>query len=72
MQLFWYADNLPKLKDIDLSFENDGLFVERAKSAVSAIDLPGQLIESLRYKKLASLVSVFESSYRSIERPIRK
>ena len=44
---FWCADNLPKMKDIVLSFENDGLLVERAKSAVSAIDLPGQLMEIL-------------------------
>ena len=54
---FYYATNLPSVRDIVDRFEGSGLLVERAKVSINAESLPQNLVKiNTEYKSLASLV----------------
>ena len=53
----WYSE----VKDIVLSFEDDGLIVSKAKSAISHADLQTELILVCEYRPLVELVLKMES-----------
>ena len=60
---FYYATNLPSVRDIVDRFESSGLLVERAKVSINAQSLPQDLMKiNTEYKSLASLVSQMENT----------
>ena len=60
---FYYATNLPSVRDIVDRFEGSGLLVERAKVSINAQSLPQDLMKiNTEYKSLASLVLQMEDT----------
>ena len=57
----FYAEQYSEVKDIVLSFEDDGLIVSKAKSAISDADLQTELILVCEYRPLVELVLKMES-----------
>jgi len=57
----FYAEQYSEVKDIVLSFEDDGLIVSKAKSAISHADLQTELILVCEYRPLVELVLKMES-----------
>ena len=63
---FWYADNLPAVRNIFETMEGHGILVSRAKEALSKDELTQQLVDILQYRKLGELVHQCESSHYTI------
>ena len=63
---FWYAQNLPAVRQIVSSFDDDGIIVSRVKEAVQSADLHNELVELENYKPLLSLLDRCEASIFSI------
>lgn len=59
---FWYADNLPAVRNIFEAMEGKGLLLSKAKEALSKTELTQELVEILQYRKLVELVHRSESS----------
>ena len=57
----FYAEQYSEVKDIVLSFEDDGLIVSKAKSAISHADIQTELILVCEYRPLVELVLKTES-----------
>ena len=60
---FYYATNLPSVRDIVDRFEGSGLLVERAEVSINAQSLPQDLLKiKTEYMSLASLVLQMEDT----------
>ena len=69
---FWYADNLPSVRDIVRSFEDDGVIVSRAKAAVENQELTSQLTSIQCYRSLVRLIEKNESANYFISTAVRE
>jgi hypothetical protein len=69
---FWYADNLPSVRDKVRSFEDDGVIVSRAKDAIEGQDLASQLTSIQSYRSLVHLIEKSESANYCISTAIRE
>lgn len=64
---FYYADHLPKVRDIVNSYEDDGKIVENAKAAVNCTSIAESLMKIKRdYENLPTLIEKFEAATFSI------
>ena len=63
----YYAEHMPRIKEIVNSFDGDGLLVQRAKKAVNGGELVKQLMEISRcYRPLIAMVKKMEGSKTTI------
>lgn len=68
---FWYADHFSDVKQIVLGFEDDGLLVSRAKSAVSSTVIVDQLVDVATYRPLHHLMERCEGTNYNIRQVIQ-